>query len=450
MTKLILATLLLPAFSYGETLMEGRPKDCTYSWSSTIGARTQSVTCQDFDPNYAKNYAGVCVFKDKSWQYGNLTYDKKAGKHKFTAKRVCDIGVTVVPPANTLNIKSPRIGDYLEGKTNLVSLTKGIYTSHLSDNPLKADENPILCYRSESRGVAMNAVSCASEPNDPNYCEFTPTPNKKYAGKWWMQYRAKNKKSPVICLGGVKSSSTADAATEYSEDQLLVKVETKTSSELLSTLPAPEVATIKALGFEIAACSITDNKKSIRVPCLNQATTAFDVWENNPEAVLKSLTAKFENAKGIYSKERSLKNMREDIAQASRSLKNTTSQSYSAELKAKIETLAEKIDNLSAEIADIQKDAREDAEKKIADLKTNNGDLVPRYISHDATAGYCHVEWQPASGFKEGELISSPDGSKNVKGAYVYYKRAASKELEKVYCDSAEIVKKTEVKAAAK
>lgn len=434
--SIVLLFMLAPLSAQTETLTEGRPKDCSYSAAINGVARTLNISCNDFDLNYKKNYAGACVFKDGSWQYGNLNYDSKAGKHKFVARRVCDIGVTVVPPADTLNIKSPRIGDYVEGKTNIVSLTKKVYTSHLQSSPLKASESPLLCYRKESRGVSMNAVACAREPNDPNYCEFTVTPNKSYKGNWWMQYRGKNKTSPVICLGGIKSTDTDTAANSYSEDQLLVKVSSKSKTELLKNLPQPALGKGNLLDFKIASCTIND-KKPVRVACLNQETAGFDLWEDNADQVRSQLMKAGSSSKGLPSKEFKISNLEKDLRMSAK-LKTMTQE--------RIAALEAELSQTKQTVADLKLELSEEVEQKIADLREANGEKVPVRSTPDIQAGYCSIDWSPAKGFVDGKVQTFNDNER-LKGAYVYYKKSGSKTLDKVYCDSVETVQETEIQA---
>ncbi|CAE80360.1 hypothetical protein AB1A81_11745 [Bdellovibrio bacteriovorus] len=433
----VLFFILAPAALQAETLTDGRPKDCSYSASVNGVARTLSVACNDFDLNYKKNYGGACVYKDGSWQYGNLMYDAKASKHKFVARRVCDIGVVVVPPADTLNIKSPRIGDYLEGKTQIVSLTKKVYTSHLASSPLKASESPILCYRKESRGVAMNGVACSREPNDPNYCEFAATPSKSYKGNWWMQYRGKNKTSPVICLGGVKSTDANEAAETYSENQLLVKVSNKNKTDLLKDLSLPAVGEDNLLDFKIASCSITD-KKTVRVTCLNQEDAGFDVWEDNSELVKSQLTSILGNNKGLHTKETKASLLERDLRNPAK-LKSLTAERIAA-MEAELSQVKDAIVDLKLEIA-------EEVDQKIATLRQANGEKVPVRQTPAILAGHCHIDWSPAMGLVNGKVQNFADNDR-LKGAYVYYKKSNSKTLDKIYCDSVEVVQKTEIQAA--
>lgn len=404
MKAILLGLLMFSAQNvFAETLMSSRPKECNYSRSSTEkGARTSSLTCNDFDLKYASTFANVCVFKTGSWQYGHLKYDITKKAHKFVALKVCDLGITAIPLAETLDIKSPRVGDYHEGHLDVVNYLKPSYVSLLTKSPLAIEETPILCYRGESRGVAMNAISCSREPNDSNYCEFADVGSKKYKGQWWVQYRSASKRRPVICLGGIKASNLEDAAEEYLEDQVQTSVTKRTAKELLANLPVPKVDQANDLAFEIAACLITDTKV-IRVSCKNQDSAGFDVWENSRVDVEASIQKLVEFPNLIK-----LNLLKRAVLKAKTAVDRDAKQ---AELNA-----------LEAEIAVA-------FEARLAQFEARYGTISPINRTKEEN-NFCHIEWDPKDG------VSRP---------YVFYKKSGQKSLSRVSCDSVEIVEKKKI-----
>lgn len=299
MFKYILGALFLGTLANASDEALGtRPKECNYNRTTKAGPRMQTVVCNDFDLKYKNSYTNVCVFKNGSWQYGHLRYNKSKGTHQFAAVRVCDQGIVVIPEQNTLDLRSPAIGDVLEGKTDLVTKTGKGYASLMKEAPLKKDEVPILCYRTESRGVAVNAVSCNRYPNDINYCEFTDVGSPSYKGNWWVQYRKANKKSPTICLGGVKVSNLNDAAEDYEESQVQVQVESASNAEFVKLLTTPELDAIGDLGYQVAACYVPNLKGVLtRYSCSNESVVSFDNWVNSESELRQKITQEVMSAK---------------------------------------------------------------------------------------------------------------------------------------------------------
>lgn len=436
MGKWIILAMMLSTDSYAETLMKGRPLQCNFSAYAHGRARTNTLPCWDFDPSYKRNFAGACVFRNGSWQYGTLTYDGKQDKYKFVSTRVCDIGVVVSPPINSMAIRSPRVGDPIEGRTSFVTIEKGIYTSLISESPMGPDETPIMCYRSEVLGIAQNAVACSPEPNDPNYCDFNTTTNKKYLGKWWVQYRGKNKTSPIICLGGVRSSAGDSAAGAYGENQTVVKVETKTQADLKGILPTPEVGSDKPLGFEVAACNITDSNKVVRIPCLNQSDVGFEKWVDAPDSVDPRLTPPGSK----------ISILREEIADIKKKLRmfGKVPNGVVPEMSTLQSSLAEK----EVQLAELEADLKDEVDDLLKKIKENNNGMVPKHAGYSISMGTCNVAWRPGFALINGKLSKTADLKPFVEGIYVIHKISTEKEVRKVFCNSAEIVRKININAS--
>lgn len=299
MVKIFFGTLLFGSVAFANSESLGtRPKECNYNRSTKKGPRMQTVVCNDFDLKYKNSYTNVCVYKNGSWQFGHLKYNKSKGSHQFSAIRVCDQGIVVIPEQNTLDLRSPAIGDVAEGKTDLVTLSGKVWTSLIKEAPVQKNEVPILCYRTESRGVAVNAVACSRYPNEVNYCEFADLGHRNYKGNWWVQYRKASKGSPVTCLGGVKVANLSDAAGEYAESQIQVQVEKASAGDFLKLLPKPEVDQPGDLEYQVAACYAPNVKGvSTRYSCANESVVSFDNWVNSESDLRAKVTQAVMSAK---------------------------------------------------------------------------------------------------------------------------------------------------------
>lgn len=414
--SLILVTMS-PGLVFAADSLETRPKECNYTVSVNGVARSRTYVCNDFDLKFPNTFTNVCVYRNGSWQFGHLKYDKPSKKHKFTAIKVCDSGISVTPQQDTLDVRPPSVGNYIEGKTDLVTMVKNVYTSHVKVAPLEENEAPILCYRKESRGVPVNSVACSRRPNDAQYCEFANLNSKKYVGNWWVQYTLSDKRKPVFCLGGVKISKLDDAANEYAEEQVKVDVKSADIADFKKVLSAaPAIDETPELGYSVAACygPNASGTKTVRYACKNESSVSFDDWINDEEQLRQELRAKLVASQFLATKIHIDKKLRE--------LKD----------RLRKEKDSEKRSLISSEIDEMEGAFEKLLDSKVAEYATAHGGKFPVDNTPQAE-NFCGISWDPANG--------------TIKSAYIFRKIKGA--VQRVNCSSVEYYRTRTVSAVS-
>lgn len=200
---LVLTLLILSINVYASE--ERQPKECNYSVKTDSGVKKKTIICNDFDRKTTKNYTNVCMFDGGKWKYGSLKYIKLLKKHTFTYTRLCDNGITVKGESKS-KFLSPHYGDYLDTTSTKVTKKGDVFTSHVTSSELPTTHSPDTCYRDSQKGVSVTAHPCSLVETEKLYCEFLHHTTGSHRGYWWVQYKSANKKTKVICKGGIVSA----------------------------------------------------------------------------------------------------------------------------------------------------------------------------------------------------------------------------------------------------
>lgn len=385
----IVSLLLAPATTWAQDLQSdqgNRPIECLTSPAAPktkkqkkAGATSGAVIpCSEFDLEVPASFGNACVFKNGSWQIGSFQWDAYRKKHTFIASGACDQGVRVQPPQSTLDIASPRLGDFAGGKTDKVDYDskKKIYVSKMEKAEINETKVPIICYLASVKTVSSAPMPCSSSPNDAGYCEMaqvSPSKKIKFSGKWWVRYSSAQKMGLQVCQGGVKVSDLTAAEAEYGEDQVFVKAETISASDFVSRLSLPNFQNQNEdLGYDIAAClgkfSIKGKPKQIRIPC--SPDQGFQDWISDRDKLIAELV------------EKETKKQQNKIAALNKAI---------SKAKKKSELKKEKL----AELAELMEDIQEDAQKEAEETHDKHG--VYPVDNTLRQPGTCFIAWDPAN-----------------------------------------------------